>query len=122
MVKPRRGPRTRNNYVTKSGKSIKLNRNALEKWVNRKDAKQQRAAIRRADLPKGRIPRFFAHMNPKRVYHYWFSRDGGIMAMKILGISITVGFILLVGMFAYFRKDLPKIADVSGGNIGGGTK
>ena len=119
MVKPRRKPRTKNDYVTKSGKSIKLNRNTLEKWVNRKDAKQQRTAIRRADLPKGRIPRFFAHMNPKRVYHYWFSRDGGIMALKILGISITVGFILVVGMFAYFRKDLPKIADVSGGNIGG---
>src|SRR3989344_204684 len=119
MVKPRRRPGSKNTFVTKSGKAIKVRRNALEKWVGRKDAKQQRTATRRAELPKGKVKRFFAHFQPKRIYHYWISRDGGIMALKILGISITVGFILLVGMFAYFRKDLPKIADVSGGNIGG---
>lgn len=40
------------------------------------------------------------------------------MALKITGISIVVGFILIVGLFAYFRKDLPNITDLSG-NIGG---
>lgn len=40
------------------------------------------------------------------------------MALKIVGISIVVGFVILVGLFAYFRKDLPNINDLSG-NIGG---
>ncbi|QQS18426.1 transglycosylase domain-containing protein [Candidatus Saccharibacteria bacterium] len=41
------------------------------------------------------------------------------MALKITGISFVVGFLLLVGVFAYFRKDLPKINDVNGSNFGG---
>jgi penicillin-binding protein 1A len=50
---------------------------------------------------------------------FWFSREGGIMALKILGISILVGFFMTIGLFAYFRKDLPKIKDLSGGGLGG---
>ena len=41
------------------------------------------------------------------------------MALKIIGISIIVGFFLTVGLFAYFRKDLPKIKDLSGDSFGG---
>ncbi len=41
------------------------------------------------------------------------------MALKIIGVGIVACFILLVGMFAYFRKDLPNITDVSGNNLGG---
>jgi penicillin-binding protein 1A len=52
---------------------------------------------------------------------YWFSREGGIMALKIIGISILVGFFLTIGLFAYFRKDLPKIKDLSGHDLGGNT-
>lgn len=58
-------------------------------------------------------------LHPKRLYHYWFSREGGIMALKIIGIGIIAMFILMVGMFAYFRKDLPNITDVSGNNLNG---
>lgn len=41
------------------------------------------------------------------------------MALKLLGVGIVVMFLLLVGLFAYFRKDLPNITDVSGNNLGG---
>lgn len=58
-------------------------------------------------------------MHPKRMYKYWFSREGGIMALKIGGIAIVFGFLFLVGLFAYFRKDLPNLRDISGNNIGG---
>jgi len=34
-------------------------------------------------------------------------------------VSIIVGFFLTIGMFAYFRKDLPKIKDLSGDALGG---
>jgi penicillin-binding protein 1A len=40
------------------------------------------------------------------------------MALKIVGVGIVVFFVLIVGLFAYFRKDLPNITDLSG-NIGG---
>ena len=116
------GPKRRvgkNTFSTKSGKTIKLNRNVVQKWVAHRDAKEQRKAVRMAGLPKNRIKRFFYHFQPKRMYHYWFSRDGALMALKIIGISIAVGFVVLVGLFAYFRKDLPNITDVSGNNIGG---
>jgi penicillin-binding protein 1A len=116
------GPRRRvgkNDFVTKSGKVVKRKASLTQRWVNGRDAKQQRKALRQATLPKDRVKRFFAHFEPKRMYHYWFSREGGIMALKILGISIAAGFLLLIGVFAYFRKDLPNLKDISGGNIGG---
>jgi membrane peptidoglycan carboxypeptidase len=125
MKKPKTGTagRTRRaskNYVTTgSGKTIKVNRNLLERWVSRKDAKEVRTAARKAELPKERLKRFIYHFEPRRMYHYWFSRDGGIMALKILGISVVAGFVILLGFFAYFRKDLPNLKDISGSNIGG---
>src|SRR3989344_6906723 len=109
----------KNNFITKSGKSVKLNRNIVQRWVANKDAKGLRKATRSAGLPKARIKRFFYHFQPKRMYHYWFSRDGGIMVLKITGIGIVICFVVLVGLFAYFRKDLPNITDVSGTNLGG---
>ncbi len=116
----RRGGKS--HFVTKSGKTVKVNRNLLERWVNLKDEKQQRKATRQAALPKDRFKRFLYHFEPRRMAKYWFSRDGGIMALKIIGIGIVAGFILLVGFFAYFRKDLPNLKDISGSNIGGSSR
>jgi len=47
-------------------------------------------------------------MQPKRLAAYWFSRDGAVMALKLMGAGILVVFVVLIGLFAYFRKDLPK--------------
>lgn len=116
-----RKPR-RNVHVTKSGKTIKVNRSLVQRWTQRKDATQLRKAARKADLPQGRVKRFFYHFHPKRVYKYWFSRDGAIMAVKIAGIGFAVGFIIIVGLFAYFRKDLPNLRDISGNKIGGSVR
>ncbi len=41
------------------------------------------------------------------------------MALKIAGVSFVLGFLILVGVFAYFRKDLPQIKDISGNTFGG---
>ncbi|MBX4201935.1 penicillin-binding protein, partial [Candidatus Saccharibacteria bacterium] len=46
-------------------------------------------------------------------------RDGGITALKIAGILILVMFVTTLGVFAYFRKDLKSITDISGSNLGG---
>jgi len=122
LSKPRgRNPKG-NTYVTKSGQTIKLNRNLIERFKAQKESMSIQRAKRLAGLPKSRIKRLMYHLQPKRMYHYWFSREGGVMALKITGIGIVAGFVLLVGAFAYFRKDLPNITDISGKNIGGSVR
>ncbi len=111
--------KAKNTFTTKSGQTIKLHRNVMDKVRAHRDANARKKAIRLAGMPKSRIKRLFYRMHPKRLYKYWFSREGGIMALKISGIGIVFGFLFLVGLFAYFRKDLPNLRDISGNNIGG---
>lgn len=113
------GRKSKSSFVTKSGQTIKINRSIGDKIRAARATNAQKRAERLAGMPKGRVQRFFFRLHPKRLYKYWFSRDGGIMALKISGIGILTGFLLLFGIFAYFRKDLPNIRDISGSNIGG---
>jgi membrane peptidoglycan carboxypeptidase len=118
--KPRKPGRVGKNYfVTKSGSTIKLHRSLTDRIKAARDGKSKRKAAVLSTLPKGRVKRILARLEPKRLYHYWFSRDGAIMALKILGIGMVAGFLILVGLFAYFRKDLPNLKDISGTNLGG---
>src|SRR4029453_3828340 len=106
------GRKSRNTFVTKSGKTIKVNRSLTDKIKAKKDASARPRPARLAGMPKSRIKRFFYRLHPKRMYKYWFSREGGIMALKITGIAIIAGFLLLVGLFAYFRKEVPNLRDI----------
>lgn len=114
--------KAKNTFTTKSGQTIKIHRTLAEKLLAGKDARARRKAQRLAGMPKGRIQRVLYRLQPKRLYKYWFSREGGIMALKITGIGIIAGFLLMVGLFAYFRKDLPNLKDISGSNIGGSIR
>jgi penicillin-binding protein 1A len=105
--------------TTRSGRVLKVNQSLGQRWSTMKDAKSVRKLNRLRGLPKSRIKRFFWRLHPKRLYAYWFSRDGGITALKIAGIAILAIFILTLGVFAYFRKDLPDIKDISGSSLGG---
>ncbi len=126
MSAPRKKPATgrrvsknKNVFVTKTGKSIKVNRTFTEKWRARKDERARRKAIYLSTLPTNRFKRILARMHPRRVIRFWFSRDGALMALKLFGIFVVLMFVLLIGLFAYFRKDLPNIKDVSSSNLGG---
>src|SRR3990167_5692910 len=119
-LKSNRSRRRRSNVVTtRSGRALKVHRNLSERWRNLKDSKSRRKVERMRGLPKSRLKRFFWRLHPKRLAAYWFSSDGGIMALKIIGISIAVFFVLTMAIFAYFRKDLPNIKDISGSKLGG---
>ncbi|HUD05432.1 MAG TPA: transglycosylase domain-containing protein [Candidatus Saccharimonadales bacterium] len=111
--------RGKNVYVTRSGKSIKVNRSLTDRLKFHNDSRARRRATRLSALPKSRVKRFIYRLQPKRLAAYWFSRDGLIMGLKLFGVGIVVLFVLLVGLFAYFRKDLPKLNNISGGNLAG---
>ncbi len=114
----RRRP-NKNSYITKSGKTIKLHQSLGERIRARKNFRATTKATYLSTLPKNPLKRTLYRMHPKRFFAYWFSRQGGVMALKVAGIGIIVCFFLAVGVFAYFRKDLPKIKDLSGDKIGG---
>jgi membrane peptidoglycan carboxypeptidase len=114
-----RGRKARNSVTTRSGKELKLNRTIADRL---KASKASRAAAKAAylsSLPTNRWKRLGARLHPKHLAEYWFSREGAIMALKLIGVAIILGFFLTIGLFAYFRKDLPKIKDISGSNLGG---
>lgn len=118
--RPRRSKASsKNTFTTRSGKTIKINRSLNERMKANRDARARRKAEYLSSLPKEPWKRFLYRISPKRFFAYWFSREGGIMALKIAGISFVVMFLLIVGIFAYFRKDLPQIKDISGNNFGG---
>jgi membrane peptidoglycan carboxypeptidase len=121
-VKRNTGRKSKNTFTTKSGKTIKLNRNIVEKFKARKVTSAKRKSERLIGMPKGRVKRALWYIHPRQMRKYWFSREGAIMALKVTGIGILVVFLIIVGVFAFFRKDLPNINDVSGNNIGGSDR
>ena len=118
----RRSRLSKNTFTTRSGNSFKIHRSLSEKIRSKRSANATKKAQRLSGLPAGRVKRFFYRLQPKRLYHYWFSREGGLMALRVLGISFIAGFILLVSLFAYFRKDLPNLRNITGDNIGGSIR
>lgn len=114
-----RNRRSTNVFTTKSGTDIRLNRSLADKRKARKDAVARQRAARLSSLPSNKFKRVLHMMHPKRMAAYWFSREGAIMGLKITGVGIVVCFLLLVGLFAYFRKDLPNITDIDGTNQAG---
>jgi len=110
---------TANSSLGSSAKTMKLNQSFSEKRKAKKSLRATRKAEYLSTLPKDRWKRILYRMHPRRVFHYWFSREGAIMALKITGVGIVAMFLIVIGLFAYFRKDLPSIKDISGDKIGG---
>lgn len=101
----------RDDVAKRSKKSRNMNvySNLTRKRRTKKDANSRKKAEYLASLPKDPILRFFYRLHPKRVYHYWVSKKGAIMALKIFGVVILLGFLMIGALFAYYRKDLDSI-------------
>lgn len=83
--------------------------NLSHKRKTKKDHKARKRAEYLATLPKHPLKRTLYRMHPKRVAKYWFSRKGGIMALKIIGICVVLGVLTIGSLFAYYRRDLAAI-------------
>lgn len=119
MARARGRNRPRDSITTRSGKTIKLNRSLSDRIKARRAARSAERAAYLATMPKERWRRVLFRLQPKRLAEFWFSREGGIAALKIIGAAIVIGFFFTIGLFAYFRKDLPQIKDLSGDSLGG---
>lgn len=80
-----------------------------QKRKTKKDAEARRRAEYLATLPKHPVKRFFYRMHPKRLWAYWFSKRGAMMALKVVGITALLLALFVGSLFAYFRKDLDQI-------------
>lgn len=111
-----------NQHITKSGKVIRLHQSLGDRMRARREARARSRAAYLSTLPQGRLKRLIYRMHPKRVAKYWFSRQGAVMAVKIVGIGTVVMFIVASAVFAYFRKDLRSVLDASGSSLGGSNR
>ncbi len=95
----------------KSSNSRKMNlyANLSQKHKTKKDQRDRKHAEYLATLPKHPLKRLLYRMHPKRVAGYWFSRKGGMMLLKIVGIFALVVTLSIAALFAYFRKDIDSI-------------
>ena len=95
----------------KTSKSRKLSvySNLSHSHKAKKDAEARKYAQYLASLPKNPVKRLLYRLHPKRVFKYWFSKRGAIMALKITGVTILLLCLLVGGLFAYFRKDIDSI-------------
>jgi penicillin-binding protein 1A len=93
---------------TKS-RSMSVYSNLTQKRKTKKDAEARKKAEYLASLPKHPVKRILYRLHPKRVWGYWFSKKGGIMALKIVGVGILLGVLSVGALFAYYRKDLDAI-------------
>lgn len=90
-----------------SSKGVRVNRSFGDKMKARKDDRARKRAEYLSTLPKDPVKRLLYRLNPKRLYKYWFSREGALMLLKIISIGIAVLIVTVLAVFAYYRRDLP---------------
>ncbi|MNH50086.1 Penicillin-binding protein 4 precursor [compost metagenome] len=83
--------------------------NLAHKRKTKKDSEARKKAEYLASLPKHPVKRILYRLHPKRFWGYWFSKKGGLMALKIAGVGLLFLVLLVGALFAYYRKDLDQI-------------
>ena len=92
-----------------SSRKLNVYSNLSHKRRTKKDASARAKAEYLASLPKHPVQRALYRMHPKRFWGFWFSKKGGILALKITGVAILFMVLVVGALFAYYRKDLDQI-------------
>lgn len=100
MSKPRRG---------RGLSRLNLYANLTARRRSRADATARRRAEYLASLPKQPLKRLLYRLRPKQVLHFWFSRQGGLLLLKLLGVGVVLLVIFIAALFAYYRHQLDII-------------
>ena len=100
-MKPSRGRR--------GSRGLSVYSNLSSRRSANKDARSRRKAEYMATLPKHPVRRLLYRAHPKRFFAYWFSREGGIMALKIAGVGVLLMFLMFGALFALYRRELDAI-------------
>lgn len=93
----------------RSGKALSVYANLTNQRKAKKDARMRRKAEYLATLPKHPVKRVMYRLHPKRFFAYWFSKEGGLMALKVAGTGIGLILLLFMGLFAYYRQEIAAI-------------
>jgi membrane peptidoglycan carboxypeptidase len=93
----------------RSNKALNVYANLNNRRRSNKDYNSRRKAEYLATLPKHPVKRFAYRLHPKRFFAYWFSREGGIMALKVGGVGILLMVLMIGALFAYYRRELDAI-------------
>ncbi len=94
---------------TTKSRNMSVYSNLTHKRKTRKDSESRKKAEYLASLPKHPVKRLLYRLHPKRLVSFWFSKSGGIMALKITGVAILLIVLTVGALFAYYRKDLDQI-------------
>ena len=97
------------NKPSKRARGLNVYSNLAHKRKTKRDAESRRRAEYLASLPKHPVKRILYQLHPQRLWNFWVSKRGGILALKIAGVAILLGVLLVGGLFAYYRKDLDQI-------------
>ncbi len=93
----------------KASKNMNVYSNTSYKKLAKKEAEDRKRAEELAELPKEPVKRFFARLNPKRVFKWFFSKRGQKAIWKGIAAIFLICIIALGGMFLYYKKDLSEI-------------
>jgi len=93
----------------KRTKGISLYANLAAKRRSKADARARRKAEYLATLPKNPVKRLMYRLHPKRVFKFWFSRDGAKLFLKLLAVGVVIVGIFTAALFAYYRRELDSI-------------
>ncbi len=83
--------------------------NLATKRRTKKDTKARKKAEYLATLPKHPVKRLIYRMHPKRVASFWFSKKGLFTLLKGIAVLLIAMVLMLLALFAYYRKDLDAI-------------
>ena len=93
----------------KKDKSMNVYSSLSYRLKAKKEAKARKEAEDLAKMPKNPVLRFFAHLHPKRVFRFIFSKRGLFFFLKAFAAFILIAIIGIGGLFLYYKKDLESI-------------